>query len=100
MRKTIIACVCAVFLATSMSGCYTLRHTVGTGSAGGASVSETQWYVLWGLVPLGQADSKAMAGGSSNYTVDTGMSFVDCLLSMVLNIIPTTVTRQTVTVTK
>jgi len=98
MRKNMVAAMLVLVLSVSMSGCFSLSHTVGTGAKGGSSVSETQWYALWGLVPLGQVDSKAMAGGSANYTVDSGMSFLDGLINIFTSYV--TVVRQTVTVTK
>jgi hypothetical protein len=98
MKKALRLVVCIAVLGVSLSGCYTLKHEVGTGAAGGASVSETQWYVLWGLVPLGKVDSKAMAGGAANYTVVSEHTFVDILVTIITQYV--SVVRQTVTVTK
>lgn len=54
--------------------------------------------VLWGLVPLNTVDSKAMAGGASDYTVKSEVSFVDGTITMFASIV--TVRVQSVTVQK
>lgn len=46
-----------------LTGCFTMNHVVGSGASGGSVVQERQWYILWGLVPLNQVDSKTMVGG-------------------------------------
>jgi len=98
MKKALRTVLCVAVLSVSLSGCYTLKHEVGTGAAGGASVSETQWYAIWGLLPLGSVNSKAMAGGAANYTVESQHTFIDVLISAFTSYI--SVVRQTVTVTK
>lgn len=96
MRKAgaLVSLVAAVAL---LAGCYTLHHTIGNGGTGRMSVSHKQWYLLYGLIPLNDVDGGRMAGGAANYTIDTGHTFIDILITYVLaNIISV----QTVTVTK
>lgn len=96
IRKTaLVALVCSMTLLTS---CFTLTHVVGNGGKGVISESTKQWYVLWGLVPINTVDVKAMAGGASDYTVVTQETFVDGLISAVLNFV--SVHTRTVTVTR
>ena len=102
MRKFFCLTLCMAFLALPMSGCMTLNHTVGTGGTGDRAVaSQQQWYILWGLVPLGKVDGGELAkskGVTNNYTVKSQISFVDGLVNILTGIV--TVYHQTVTVEK
>jgi hypothetical protein len=95
LKKIISLAVISVFLLTS---CYTINHKVGQGAQGSAKVSERQWYVLWGLVPINNVDSQQMAGGATDYTVTTEMTFVDVVIGAFTSIV--TVTPMSVHVTK
>jgi len=79
-------------------GCYTNVHTVGNGGNSANKVEKKQWYILWGLVPLNEVDSKVMAGGAENYTIKTEHKFVDMLVGVITGIV--TIQPKTVTVTK
>lgn len=83
-----------------LAGCYTLTHHVGNGAAPTKSsdTSERQWYVLWGVVPLGKVDSHAMAAGAKDYTVHSGWNILDCVINIVAGMV--TVQCQSVTVSK
>ena len=97
MKKIAVAAV-VVVLCFSLMGCWTFQHQVGTGAATGVKVEKKQWFILWGLVPLNEIDSKALAGGAENYTVQTQQSFVDVVIGVVTGWV--TIYPQTVTVTK
>lgn len=97
MKKLATIMLIAV-LSLSMVGCYMFEHQVGKGAQTGMKVEKKQWFILWGLVPINQVDSQAMAKGASDYTVKTEMSPVDVVVSIVTSWI--TVYPQTVTVTK
>ena len=89
----------ALAIAIFVGGCMAHTHTVGAGSKGmGMPVKAKQWYILWGLIPLNNLDSKYLAGEATDYTVRTRFSFVDWLLSLVLNIFPTTIYARSVEV--
>ena len=94
-RKSFFA---VLVIAIAMSSCFTQEHVVGNGASGGNSTSQKQWFILWGLVPLNQVDSKAMAGGAKDYTIKTQESFIDGVIGMFTGIV--TVAPRTVTVTK
>ncbi|HEY5038849.1 MAG TPA: hypothetical protein VIJ93_07245 [bacterium] len=102
MKKTLYLLLCVGFLCLPLSGCSTLSHTVGNGGTGNTEVaSERQWYILWGLVPLGNVDGGEMAkkkGLTTNYTVKSQVGFVDVLLNIITSIV--TINGQTVSVTK
>jgi hypothetical protein len=55
-------------------------------------------YALWGLVPINEVDSKAMAGGASNYTIKSKVKFVDYVISAFTSAV--TINVQTVSVLK
>ena len=91
MKKKLIAlCVLAVFLA----GCAAHTHVIGSGGSGGASVTKKQFYVL-SIWPLNDVDTKSMAGDAENYTIETKMTFVDALITVL-----TPIAARSVKVTK
>ena len=88
----------ALTIAFTVTSCYTLDHTIGSGAKGSSMTAQRQWYVLWGLVPINTVDSKQMAGGAANYNIKSQMTFVDVIISAVAGIV--TVSCQSVMVTK
>lgn len=57
-------------------GCEAHTHIVGTGPAGSNVLATRQWYVLFGLIPLNQVDTGAMAAGATNYSIHTERDFL------------------------
>ncbi len=100
MKNVLSLLICVIMLGLPMSGCYTMNHTVGMGGADGNEVaSDRQWYILWGLVPITNVDGGQLAkskGLTTNYTVQTQMSFLDCILNFITGIV--SVSGQTVKV--
>ena len=96
MKK--ISTIIVVISTLILVGCSTHTHTVGAGPQSGQSESATQWYVLFGLIPLNDVDTGAMAGGSSNYEIQTTTGAADIIIGGITSYV--TVTRRTVTVTK
>ncbi len=88
----------ALSLIAMLSSCYTLEHEVGNGPQGGAKTQESAWFILFGLVPLNEVDSKAMAQGADDYKVTTEFAPLDVLINIFTGIV--TITRQTVSVEK
>lgn len=77
-----------------MTSCFSINHTVGAGAKGSDTQQAKQWFALFGLVPISNVDSKAMAGGATDYTINTQRSFVDGLIGIftgIVTIYPTTV---------
>jgi len=75
-----------------------MTHTVGNGGSGKTTVTERQWYALWGLVPINPKDSKDMAKGADNYTVTTKSTFLDQVISAFTGAV--TISCQTIEVEK
>lgn len=98
MKKTFLNAVSVALLAATLSSCFTINHTVGTGAAGNTSVEERQWFILFGLVPLNDVDTKQMAGDAQNYTIKTERNVVDVIIGLFTGIV--TITPRTVEVTK
>jgi hypothetical protein len=96
--KRILSLAAALALVLTLSGCFSLNHQVGRGAQGGSETSKRQWYALWGLVPLGEIDSQRMAGGATDYTVESEQTLIDILLNLITGIV--TINSQTVTVRK
>ena len=82
-----IACLCVI-------GCASHTHTVGYGPGFDQTVVERQWYLLYGLVPINEIDTKAMAGGKSNYEITTEVTVADFIYQMLMS--PATITCRTV----
>ena len=89
-------------LAFSLFACTIHTHVVGSGPSAGLTISARQYYILWGLIPLGRgANTSAMAGDAANYAIETKSGGSDILIGIAANlIIPTTISSRTVTVTK
>jgi hypothetical protein len=85
-------------LALALSSCMTLTHVVGEGGQSAAMLQKRQWYILWGLVPLNEVNSKEMAAGASNYTITSQYTVVDFIITAITSIV--TVNCQTVKVQK
>ena len=100
IKKNSILLVCVFTIAVSFSGCSTLNHNVGMGAPNGNEVaSDRQWYILWGLVPLNNADGGQMAknkGLTNNYTIQSQATFLDCIINFFTSIV--SVSGQTVKV--
>ena len=79
-------------------GCTTHIHKIGTGPQSYKNDEERQWYVLWGLVPINEVDTKDMAGNADNYEIKTEVTPIDFLISIPASTV--SVTSRTVTVTK
>jgi len=79
-------------------GCYTHHHIVGNGAKGNTEVTARQWYILFGLVPLNNVDTKEMAAGATDYEIITQTSFLDIVMNMFTGYI--TVYSRTVEVKK
>lgn len=95
MRKTFATFLLFAISISLFAGCFTMNHVVGDGGAQmGAVKQERQWYVLWGLVPINEVDSKTMAEGATNYTVKTQYTALD----FVINIFTGIVSIQSMTV--
>ena len=96
MKKkiTILLIVSSLFLV----GCYTQTFVVGNGPQTGQTASQRQWFALFGLIPLTQVDTRAMAGGATDYEIQTQMSGMDVLIGIPAAYV--TVSSRTVTVTK
>ncbi len=71
-----------VILASSMllSSCYSYTSVVGNGAQGDTQTTEKNNYFLFGLAEGGVSDSKKMAEGTENYTVNTRQTFVNGFL--------------------
>jgi hypothetical protein len=95
--KKLVSLVLVVILVLGATGCYTFKHTVGAGSQTGVEVTQRQWYILWGLVPLSPTDSATLAGDATDYTVTTEMNVVDVIIGIftgIVSIYPQTITVQ------
>jgi hypothetical protein len=98
VKKIILFLALAVSLSFMFASCATNRHMIGNGPAGSNVVTERQWYILMGLIPLNTVDTKAMAAGAKDYEIVTQNTFVDCLISGVTSIV--TVSCRSVSVKK
>jgi len=98
MFKKVTSLIVVMAIIAITFGCSAHIHTVGNGGSGGPKVEQRQWYVLWGLVPLNNIDSQAMAAGAQDYTVKTQQSALDVIINIFTSAV--TVYSRTVTVTK
>lgn len=64
-----------------LSSCYSFTAVVGSGAQGNSQTTKWNHYVVYGLAPVGVADTKEMANGAENYTIHVRHSFVNGLVS-------------------
>lgn len=83
MRKKLKILTFSLTVSVMLTSCYSYTTIVGKGAQGTESVKKWNNYVLFGLVPAGVSDAKAMAGGATDYTVLVSHSFVNGLLSAI-----------------
>lgn len=82
MKKNIIKLLFGALLCSTLfTSCYTYTSVVGEGAKGGQKVTKWNHYLIGGLAPVGVSDSKAMAGGATDYTVTVKHSFVNGLIA-------------------
>ena len=79
-------------------GCAAHVHKVGNGAQGNEVTQAQQWYILWGVVPLNDVDTNAMAGEATDYEITTLITPVDFVISAVLSFV--TINCRTVSVRK
>ena len=74
-----------VVFASSMllTSCHSYTSIVGNGAQGNSQTTKWNHYLIGGLAPVGVSDSKQMAGGAENYTVQTRRSFVNGLVAAI-----------------
>lgn len=90
-----------VFLIVGMLfviGCAAHVHKVGNGAQGNDITVARQWYVLWGIVPLNDVDTNALAEGATDYEIMTAVTPLDFVISAVLGQV--SIYCRTVTVQK
>lgn len=97
LRLASVLLVLLLMFAT-VTSCMTNRHTVGNGAQTGVAQTSRQWYALWGLVRLGDSDTKTIAGDTADYTVETYYGVVDWLINFFLGGL--SIQSRTVRVTK
>ena len=79
-------------------GCATHIHKVGDGPQDNNMMEARQWYVLFGLVPLNEVNTHAMAGEANNYEIRTEHTVLDFIINIFTGLV--SVNSRTVTVTK
>jgi hypothetical protein len=63
-------------------GCATHVHKVGNGAQGNDMMEARQWYVLFGLVPINEVDTNAMAGEATDYEIMTQHTGLDVIINI------------------
>ena len=96
--KRFIAILMTCVILFLLVGCAAHIHKIGKGAQGNNVTEERQWYVLWGLVPINDVDSAAMAGNAADYTIKTEQSALDVIINLFTSAV--TVYSRTVTVTQ
>ena len=79
-------------------GCAAHVHQVGKGAQGNDITLARQWYVLWGLVPINDVDTNAIAEGAIDYEITTSVTPIDFVINAVLGQV--SIYCRTVTVQK
>jgi hypothetical protein len=81
MKRTILNSAVVAVLLFTMTSCYTLTYTVGSGPKTGIEVKEKNHYVVAGLAPIKVSNPTQMAGGATDYQVTITHTFIDGLIN-------------------
>ena len=79
-------------------GCSTHVHKVGDGPQGNDMIESRQWYVLFGLVPINNVDTNAIAGEATDYEITTEYNLIDFVIGIFTGVV--SIGSRTVTVRK
>jgi len=82
MKNKFLSFAVVCLLSLSMTSCYTLTYTVGTGTQTGETIKKKNHYLIYGIAPLKTSDPTKMAGDAKNYQVTIKHTFVDGLLNL------------------
>lgn len=93
MKKYILKLLLVVATVISLTSCYSLSYSVGSGSKTGETVKGHNHYLIAGLIPAGTKTPAELAGDAKDYDVQVVHTFVDGLLQAITGGIytPTTV---------
>ena len=83
MKKNFIKLAFVMGVSIMMTSCYTVTATIGKGPQTGVEVKRANHFLIGGLVPMGVADIKEMAGDAKDYQITVTHSFIDGLLSSI-----------------
>lgn len=82
MKRLKTLAMCAM-LTVGLSSCYVSTYVVGQGAQRSEEVRAKNNYFLGGLITGKQADTKSMAGGETDYTIQSKFNVGDYLLNVV-----------------
>lgn len=83
MKKFFIRLIFVIAITVTMTSCYTVTATIGSGPQTGVEVKKANHFLIAGLVPISTANVKEMAGDAKNYSITVTHSFIDGLLSAI-----------------
>ena len=63
-------------------GCAAHVHKVGNGAQDNDMMMARQWYVLFGLVPINEVNTNAMAGAATDYEIMTQYTGLDVIINI------------------
>jgi hypothetical protein len=98
MLHKVVALLLILVFVLGMVGCMSHTHVVGNGAQGVSTQEARQWYVLFGLVPINDANSAMLAGNATDYTIKTEISPLDFIINIFTSWV--TVYSRTVSVTR
>ena len=82
MKRTILNSAVVAVLLFTMTSCYTLTYTVGSGPKTGVEIKEKNHFVVAGLAAIKTSNPTQMAGGASDYQVTITHTFIDGLINV------------------
>lgn len=98
MKRKISHIIILTVLTVILISCSAHVHRVGNGPQGSRTEEARQWYVLWGLVPINDAQTANMVPADVNdYEIKTEQSFLDVIINIFTGSV--TVYSRTVKVT-
>lgn len=80
MKKTMWLCLITFLI--FFPSCYSHQYKFGSGPQSGIEETYTQWYAIWGVLPIGAELDAAQIANSPNYMITSEFTFLDFLISI------------------
>jgi len=96
MRR--IALLCLIVLLVIPLGCFTHHHTIGSGPHSGQKEYHVQWYILWGILPLGDEKDGGQIAGTPNCRITSQFTPIDVIINFFTGAV--TIHRRTIIIEK
>ena len=80
IKKTFVLLLLSLFL----SGCFTHYHTIDSGFHTGEIETHHQWYIFFGLIPVGEDKDSGKLADADKFRIIEKYSWLDSLMNLTI----------------